>query len=393
MIVDLSWSRTCACVRIDTADILCSLTSSSSIGLVETAKLKSIPHHHWLSSEIWAKFEPNSYQFRLLVSAEVPVRTVPLKLKLISAAQGVLLSLFYKKDRVVNRTLINLLSKTEKASATPVDGVSSKDITIDEVTKQYVRIFAPAQQEPKKLPLIVYFHGGGFAANGPDIDFFCSLCRAVVRAANAVLVSVSYRHAPEFPYPTAYDDCFGALRWLQSDCQSGGLSSAVDPSQCFLLGDSAGGNIAHHMMIKAVQNNLGPLQIKGVILIMPFFGGAERTPFEIKTPNALIIPLWTMDWFWDAFLPLGSDRDHEACNVFGPNAEDISGLTLPPILVTIGSLDCLQDWQVRYVEKLKAMGKQVQVKYTNFAHGEYVFDEPSKKIAADAAQFMKSLTS
>ncbi|KAG6546672.1 hypothetical protein Mapa_011861 [Marchantia paleacea] len=328
-----------------------------------------------------------------LTLAEVPVRTVPLKLKLMSAMNGVVSSLLYKKDRTVNRTLMNLIAQTEKASATPVDGVSSKDITVDEETKQYVRIYAPSQQESKKLPVIVYFHGGGFAANGPNSTFFCNVSRAVVKAANAVLVCVSYRLAPEFRYPTAYDDCFQALRWLQSDCQSGDLSSAVDPSQCFLMGDSAGANIAHRMMVKATQNNLGPLQIKGVILIMPFFGGTERTPFEFKTPNALIVPLWMMDWFWEAYLPVGSDRSHEACNVFGPNSEDISGLTLPPILVTIGSLDVLQDWQLRYVEKLKEMGKQVQVKFTDFAHGEYVFEEPLKKVAADAAQFIKALTS
>ncbi|KAL3679831.1 hypothetical protein R1sor_022787 [Riccia sorocarpa] len=331
--------------------------------------------------------------------AEVPVRTFPLQMKVFSAANSMLNIILFRKDGTVNRGLLNRLDQKVKATPEPVDGVSAKDVIYDEESKQIVRILSPVTQEGEesksKLPLIIYFHGGGFVAQDVASKPFDSMARTLAKTCNAVVVSVNYRLAPEFRYPTQYEDCFQAMRWIQSQLKTEGseLSSRVEPSQCFLAGDSAGGNIAHFMMVRAAQNDLSPVCIKGVVLIFPFFGGVERSPYEIKSPYALILSLKASDWFWAAFLPPGSDRDHPACNVFGPNAEDISGLSLPPVLVFTGSADLLQDRQVAYAEKMKEMGKQVKVKYTNFCHAEYVFPEGMKKVTADVAEFMKSLIS
>ncbi|KAL2613238.1 hypothetical protein R1flu_024930 [Riccia fluitans] len=330
--------------------------------------------------------------------AEVPVRSIPLKLRITSAVNSILNSLYLRKDGTINRALMTRLDQRAPATPKPVDGVSSKDFTYDEETKQILRIFTPVQEgeeSKKKLPLIIYFHGGGFVGLDLASKTFDTMVRLLVKDCNAVLVSVNYRLAPEFRYPAAYDDCFQALQWIRSELKNEGseLSSIAEPSQCFLAGDSAGANITHFMMVRAAQNDLRPVNIKGGVLIYPFFGGAERSPFEKISPNALILNLKVTDWFWAAFLPVGSDRDHPACNVFGPNAEDISGLSLPPVLVTIGSADILQDWQVGYVEKMKQMGKEVKVKYTNCCHAEYIFPETMKKVTTDAAEFIKLLIS
>jgi len=76
------------------------------------------------------------------------------------------------------------------------------------------------------------------------------------------------------------------------------------------------------------------------------------------------------DWFWRAFLPDGSDRDHPAANVFGPNAGEISGVKFPAALVIVGGCDLLRDRDMRYCEGLKRSGKEVYlVDYPKAVHG------------------------
>lgn len=102
----------------------------------------------------------------------------------------------------------------------------------------------------KLIPVIVYFHGGGFSffsASSPEYD---SLCRQISCETRAVVISVNYRLAPEHKYPAAYDDSIDVLRFLDSD----GIRSVdavsnleLDFGNCFIAGDSAGGNIVHHV--------------------------------------------------------------------------------------------------------------------------------------------------
>ncbi|CBI17027.3 unnamed protein product, partial [Vitis vinifera] len=139
---------------------------------------------------------------------------------------------------------------------------------------------------------------------------------------------------------------------------------------------SAGGNIAHHVTARAGEHNLRNLQIAGVIPIQPYFGGEERTESEIQLEGAPLVSMKRTDWCWKAFLPEGSDRDHPAANVFGPNSSDISGLRFPKSLVFMGGLDPLRDWQKRYCGGLKSNGKEVrEADYPNAMHSFYAFPE------------------
>lgn len=86
------------------------------------------------------------------------------------------------------------------------------------------------------------------------------------------------------------------------------------------------------------------------------------------------------DWLWKAFLPEGSDRDHPAANVSGPNAEEISELEeFPATVVFVGGFDPLKDWQRRYYEWLKDCGKKVDlIEFPNMIHAFYLFPEISE---------------
>lgn len=217
------------------------------------------------------------------------------------------------------------------------------------------------------------------ADSKPYNDF----CKRLARELPAIVVSVDYRLAPEHPFPSAYDDGFDVLKFLdERRCLDDGRVTVpvnADLSRCFLAGDSAGGNISHHVALKVADvaaEDFKELKVIGTIAIQPFFGGEERTESEIRLVRMPVVKIKRTDWMWKAFLPKGSDRDHPSANVFGPKSNDISGVKFPATIVFIGGYDPLRDWQKRYYEGLKKLGKEAYlIDYSNAFHTFYAFPE------------------
>ncbi|XP_022640168.1 probable carboxylesterase 18 isoform X2 [Vigna radiata var. radiata] len=262
-----------------------------------------------------------------------------------------------RSNGTINRCLTNLLDLKAHASSSPVNGVTSKDVTIDAENKLWFRVFAPAVSPAAgTLPVVVYFHGGGFAFLSPDSLGYDGVCRRICRHVPAVVVSVNYRLTPEHRYPSQYDDGELFLHFLDENCMV--LPENADVSKCFLAGDSAGANLAHNVAVRVGKMGIGEnrdgnsglrrIRVVGLVAIQPFFGGEERTEAEVRFEGAPLVSTERSDWMWKAFLPEGSDRDHRACNVSGPNSEDLSGLDYPDSVVVVGGFDPLQDWQRRF---------------------------------------------
>eukprot|EP00249_Psilotum_nudum_P002676 c15799_g2_i1 orf=97-1170(-) len=291
---------------------------------------------------------------------------IPLWLRVVSRFIMRAESFARNKDGTVNRFLANLIEFKVPAEETPRKGICSRDIVIDSETGVNVRIFHPSGSQtistPQKMPIVLYFHGGGFVFLSPSAIGYDIFCRKLSRSCHAVVISVDYRKAPEYCFPTANDDCFSVLKWLQTQARHH-LPRNVSLSHCFLMGDSAGANIVHHVGCRVASEDLGDVKVIGHMLLCPFFGGEHRTSAEVRLANAPLISQENTDWFWRAYLPEGSNRDHPACNVFGPNAPDISGLRLPPSVVVIGEYDPLKDWQMRYVEAVRKAGKETKLLY------------------------------
>ncbi|KAJ7560495.1 hypothetical protein O6H91_04G132300 [Diphasiastrum complanatum] len=325
--------------------------------------------------------------------------TIPFILRCITKICTVANDLTRRKDSTINRRLADLIEIKVPANGKPVKGVASRDVTVDFETGVWVRIFYPCDTKAtpsnpdidfKKLPVVVYYHGGGFVILCPDFFLYDRFCRNLAREKPCVVISVHYRRAPEHRYPVAYDDSFGVLKWLQLEGHNA-LPSNSDLSRCVLMGDSAGGNIVHHIGCKAAVEDLNPVRICGHVLLQPFFGGEARTPSEIRLVNVPVISVESADWYWKAFLPFGANRDHPTCNVFGPHAADISEVPLPHSLVTIGSFDTLQDWQIKYIEGLEKSGKIVDMLfYEGAIHAFHIFDmqKIAKQVRRDICKFI-----
>jgi acetyl esterase/lipase len=159
-----------------------------------------------------------------------------------------------RRDDTVNRSLLRRFEPLVPADPKPKSGVCSADVMIDSTRDLFVRIFVPSkpskEETSEKLPLVVYFHGGGFAFASPHMASYDDWGRRMCSGLHAVIASVNYRRSPEHRCPAPYDDGVDVLRFVDS----GGLGSVdilsglnVDLRNCFLAGDTAGGNIVHHV--------------------------------------------------------------------------------------------------------------------------------------------------
>ncbi|KAK4785437.1 hypothetical protein SAY86_002126 [Trapa natans] len=283
-----------------------------------------------------------------------------------------------RRDGTINRRLLRFFDFTSPAKPSPVRGISSSDVTVDPSRNLWFRLFSPSpavSPSGMPLPVIFFFHGGGFTFLSPAYFVYDAVCRRLARKLPAIIVSVNYRLSPEHRFPSQYDDGFDVLRYV--DGHPSELPQEADLGRCFLAGDSAGANIAHHVAVRASNSSFEAVRIRGIISIQPFFGGEERTEAEIRMPVAPVVTVDWTDWCWKAFLPEGEDRDHWAANVSGPNAVEVAGLErFPAVLLFTAGFDPLRDWQKRYYEWLRRSGKEAElVEYPNTIHTFYLFPE------------------
>lgn len=282
-----------------------------------------------------------------------------------------------RPDGTFDRDTNEFLDRKVPANAVPVDGVCSFDV-VDRATRLLNRVYlaalengaawgVPELEKPLSsteiVPVILFFHGGSFVHSSANSAIYDTLCRRLVKTCKAVVVSVNYRRSPEYRYPCAYEDGWAALKWVHSRKW---LKSGVDSKvHVYLAGDSSGGNIAHHVAARAAASEAEEgVEVLGNILLHPLFGGQERTESEKRLDGKFFVKIQDRDWYWRAFLPEGEDRDHPACNVFGPRSEGFDLVDkFPKSLVVVAGLDLLQDWQLGYVEGLQKSGRQVKLLY------------------------------
>uniref|UniRef100_A0A804QDF1 Alpha/beta hydrolase fold-3 domain-containing protein n=1 Tax=Zea mays TaxID=4577 RepID=A0A804QDF1_MAIZE len=184
---------------------------------------------------------------------------------------------------------------TVPAGFDPTTGVTSKDVVVDSDAGVYVRLYLPdtatGSDDSKKLPVLVYFHGGGFVTHSAASPPYQSFLNTLAAKAGLLIVSVNYRLAPEHPLPAGYEDSFRALRWAASGSGDPWLSHHGDLARIFLAGDSAGGNFVHNIAVMAAASEV-PVRIRGAVLLHAGFGGRERIDGETPESVALMEKLW-----------------------------------------------------------------------------------------------------
>ena len=214
-----------------------------------------------------------------------------------------------------------------------------------------VRLYHPAPGKP--LPLVVYFHGGGWVIG--DIEIVDRPCRALANASQCVVASVNYRLSPETKFPGPVEDCYAATNWLAghaSDIGADGRFVAVS-------GDSAGGNLAAAVSLMA-RDRGGPA-LSYQLLIYPVTAPAAGTASASYQQNAegYLLTKASMEWFWDHYLAAPDDgKNPYASPLLAPDLRN-----LPPAMVITAEFDPLRDEGQAYAQRLREAGVSVKTSY------------------------------
>ncbi|MFI9536199.1 alpha/beta hydrolase [Nocardia fusca] len=219
-----------------------------------------------------------------------------------------------------------------------------------------IRIYTPAGVAP--LPVLVFFHGGGFVVG--DLDTHDGLCRSLANGAAAVVVSVGYPLAPEHKFPAAVDVCFAATQWAAAHADSFG----ADGNRIAVAGDSAGGNLA--AVVTHTARDMGGPPLAFQLLIYPDTD-FRRSNISIREFAGRYgnITRAGQRWFMDHYLH--SDEEKLDPRVSPLLATDHSGL--PPALVITAEYDALRDEGEEYAAALARAGVPVEVRrYPGMIH-------------------------
>ncbi|WP_246202805.1 alpha/beta hydrolase [Sphingomonas lacunae] len=218
------------------------------------------------------------------------------------------------------------------------------------------RLYHP---EPDQvLPLILFFHGGGWVHG--TLDTHDRLAATLANETRCAVLSIGYRLAPEHPFPAAYDDALAAIAWAKSEAARLG----IDAGRMAVAGDSAGGNLA----AAAAQSLAGDLAICHQLLFYPALDASCSTPsFQTEFPGFLSAR--QMRWYWDQYAP---DRVGEALasdQRASPLAGPISPYVAPATIVVAGN-DPLHDEAAAFAAKMEAAGVAVALhSYPGGIHG------------------------
>ncbi len=262
---------------------------------------------------------------------------------------------------------------------------TGKKIPVDKVIQQNingrhgdipVRLYYPNQQ--KSLPLILFFHGGGWVYG--NLDTYDRLCRRVARDAGAIVLAVDYRLAPFYKYPTALEDCYDAFLWTRQNA----ANLSANPDRIIVMGDSAGGNLAAAVCLIARDRSVS--SIAQQVLIYPVVSGKLNLPSMEKNFDAPVVTNPRMQCCVDYYDAKKTDI-LEA--YFSPLfAENLSNL--PPALIITCEYDPLHDQAIMYAKRLQ--DAEISVKlldYPKTIHGFMSFPAFCKEASTAFAEVAK----
>lgn len=229
-------------------------------------------------------------------------------------------------------------------------------------TRLSARLFAPTTD--RTLPVLLYFHGGGFTVG--SVATHEPLCRQLAVLADCAVVSVEYRLAPEWRFPTAVHDAWDSLQWLHTNAQALGL----DPTRLAVGGDSAGGTLA---LVSALMARDAGLKLALQLLFYPGCAGHQDTASHTAFAQGYLLEKAHIDYFFGQYLRSPADRDDWR---FAPldgvdetgQLRELDGVA--PAWIGLAECDPLTDEGIAMADRLRMAGVPVDLEiHPGVVHG------------------------
>ena len=259
----------------------------------------------------------------------------------------------------------------------PYDVREKRDITIKrkDGSGMWLRVYVPktvdgeaakgttqnAKNDEEAMPVILYFHGGGFIMG--SIEDHDPLCGKLADECGAIVIAPEYRLAPEHPFPACIEDAVSSTEWaLEHGGEFGG-----DPDILIAGGDSSGANISAALALLA-RDGKAP-KISGLILFYGTYGcvGLEAS-VSAKTygQGGYVLPVNAIEKMMELYIP--EDIDPDDYRLYPGKAKDLSDM--PPSIIVSGELDPLRDDGEEFARRLEEAGNEVcSIRANGMMHG------------------------
>lgn len=217
-----------------------------------------------------------------------------------------------------------------------------------------VFVLEPKRAEADKAaPCLIYLHGGGFVMDAAPSHYV--LAKQYAQRLGCKVVFVRYRLAPQFPFPTACEDCFAALKWVIESSKA----LEIDSARIGVGGDSAGGALAAALALMARDRLSQTLSFQMLIYpVLDYRMNTESNRIYTDTP------MWNSrlsEKMWKMYLP----DEMAGCVEYASPAEAQSLCELPPAYVELAQFDCLHDEGAEYAQRLSGCAIDVVTEETN----------------------------
>lgn len=233
------------------------------------------------------------------------------------------------------------------------------------------RVYTPESDERR---VITYLHGGGWVLG--DLDSHDWVCRIVAASLGAVVVSVNYRRAPEFPYPTPLRDAVAAARWT---------ARSFPGRDHVIAGDSAGANLALGVALEA--RDAGDLDFAAQLLLYPPVDPSLSFASACEHAEGYLMGVDDMAWYYDMYVPDPRMRSEPAVDLLNANLQD-----LPPTVLATAEFDPLHDEGEELAEELRACGVPIShVPGPGLVHGYFLMQDIVPAAAACARRVLDEL--
>jgi len=248
------------------------------------------------------------------------------------------------------RGLVRTLHQQLGGPATEVGRVSDVSIPVPGGDIG-ARVYWPPNAETRQLPIVLHYHGGGWAAG--DLESHDSIARFYCAHADAIVVHVDYRRPPEFKFPKAVDDSYAALVWAADHAgEIGG-----DARRIAVVGDSAGGNLSAAMTLLARARGGPAIAFQALVYPALDLDMYASYPSRAEFGGGNFF-LTTDDMAWFTALYLRSEED--AANPLASPIREADVTGLPPALIVTAGCDILRDEGAAYADRLRAAGVPVE---------------------------------